>query len=327
MPMDWFIFQLIIGLALLLGGANFLTDGAVKLAQRFKVSEMFIGLTIVAVGTSLPELMVSSIAGFQGNSDIAIGNIVGSNIFNILFILGLTALAVPIKLTKENIRLDIPLCIAASVLLFLVCSDTFLGGSTNQISRIEGIAMLLLYFVFIGYMLHISKKHRASQAEQAESVPAKQSKLWLVIVMVIGGLAALIGGAQLFLDGSVALARKIGVSDSVIAILLLAGGTSLPELATTLTAAIKKRTDIAVGNVLGSNIANILLILGLSASINPLRLGNITTIDLLMVLFCTLLVLVSAFTFRKKYIDRPEGLLFVACYVLYVVFLLNSQPQ
>lgn len=319
------IFLLILGLALILGGANFLTDGSAALAQRFRVPEFIVGLTIVAVGTSTPELVVSVLSAAAGNSDVAIGNIVGSNIFNVFLILGVCALIAPLPLTGGNIRRDLPFLTAVSVLLLLLTSDRLLGlGEMDAIGRIDGIVMLLLYIALIRYTIRAERRTaaQATQTTQTEK-PQRSRSLWLIVVMIAGGLAGLIFGGELFLDSATAIARALGVSESVIAITLVAGGTSLPELASSVVSLLKGKSEMALGNVIGSNIANILLILGLSATIHPLTLGGITRIDLLTVLLSSLLLFVTAFTFRRKAVDRWEGAIFLVIYALYIGYLVR----
>lgn len=319
------IFLLILGLALILGGANFLTDGSAALAQRFRVPEFIVGLTIVAVGTSTPELVVSVLSAAAGNSDVAIGNIVGSNIFNVFLILGVCALIAPLPLTGGNIRRDLPFLTAVSVLLLLLSSDRLLGlGEVDAIGRIDGIVMLLLYIALIRYTIRAERRTaaQATQTTQTEK-PQRSRSLWLIVVMIAGGLAGLIFGGELFLDSASAIARALGVSESVIAITLVAGGTSLPELASSVVSLLKGKSEMALGNVIGSNIANILLILGLSATIHPLTLGGITRIDLLTVLLSSVLLFVTAFTFRRKAVDRWEGAIFLVIYALYIGYLVR----
>lgn len=319
------IFLLILGLALILGGANFLTDGSAALAQRFRVPEFIVGLTIVAVGTSTPELVVSVLSAAAGNSDVAIGNIVGSNIFNVFLILGVCALIAPLPLTGGNIRRDLPFLTAVSVLLLLLTSDRLLGlGEVDAIGRIDGIVMLLLYIALIRYTIRAERRTaaQATQTTQTEK-PQRSKSLWLIVVMIAGGLAGLVFGGELFLDSATAIARALGVSESVIAITLVAGGTSLPELASSVVSLLKGKSEMALGNVIGSNIANILLILGLSATIHPLTLGGITRIDLLTVLLSSVLLFVTAFTFRRKAVDRWEGAIFLVIYALYIGYLVR----
>lgn len=311
------ILLLLAGLGLILGGANFLTDGAAAIAQRFRVPEFIIGLTVVAIGTSTPELVVSVLSAIAGKSDMAIGNVVGSNLFNVFVIVGICALVRPMALTRDNIRRDIPFGMIGSLLLLAVTSDRLLHlGTYDRIGRAEGIGMLLLYAALMWYT--IRRTPRPAAAEQTKPT----MKTGLASVLILGGLAGLIGGGELFLHSATTIARHLGVSESVIAITLVAGGTSLPELASSLVSLAKGKSDMALGNVLGSNIANILLILGASATIHPLSMGGITLVDILMVVLSSLLLFVTAFTFRRKTIDRPEGAIFLAIYVAYIWYLI-----
>lgn len=319
------ILLLIIGLALILAGANFLTDGSTALAQRFRVPEFIIGLTIVAVGTSTPELVVSVLSAIAGKSDVAIGNVVGSNIFNVFLILGLCALIRPLPLTAGNIRRDIPFGVATSLLLLVLAMDSwFKAGAVDRIGRLDGILMLVIYLLLMTYTIRATGRTAPADSPADGSQPQKRPMAgWLMAVMIIGGLAGLIFGGELFLDSATALARRMGISESVIAITLVAGGTSLPELASSVVSLIKGKSDMALGNVIGSNIANILLILGLSATINPLTMGGITLVDLLVVLLSAVLLFLAAFTFRRRAVDRWEGVLFLVIYAAYIAYLVR----
>ena len=308
------------GLALVLDGANFLTEGAAAVAEKFHVSEFVIGLTIVAVGTSMPEFVVSSSAAFRGSCDMAIGNVVGSNIFNVFLILGLCALISPLPLTKNNVRFDIPLTFLASFILFAFTSDTLLGtGSVDRIGRIEGAIMFLCYIALMIYTIRTSKQD--NPAGNAEP----RMKMWKAAIAIAGGLVALIFGSRMFVDGASELARRMGISEAMIAITLVAGGTSLPELASSVVSIIKGQKGMALGNVLGSNIFNILFILGSCSVIRPLTLGDIDIIDILMVLLSAILPFIYAFTFRGRAINRIEGAAFLLIYAAYMWWLISKQ--
>ncbi len=309
------VILLLAGLGLILAGANFLTNGSAALAQRFRVPEFIIGLTIVAVGTSTPELVVSLLSAVAGNSDVALGNVVGSNIFNVFVILGVCAVIRPLPFSQGTIRRDIPIGVVTSLLLLAMASDRLLyTGTVNSIGRIDGIVMLLLYVALMLYTIRAAGRTGHSE----ETDPATQRSGLYILLTIVGGLGGLIFGGNLFLDNATELARTIGISESVIAITLVAGGTSLPELASSVVALVKGKSDLALGNVIGSNIANILLILGLSATINPLSMGGITVVDLLVVLLSSALLFLSAFTFRRRALDRYEGVLFLVIYGLYI---------
>ncbi len=328
------ILLLLIGLALILAGANFLTDGSAALAQRFRVPEFIIGLTIVAVGTSTPELVVSVLSALAGKSDVAIGNVVGSNIFNVFLILGICALIRPLPLTAGNIRRDIPFGVAASLLLLFLAMDSwYSAGAVDRIGRLDGVLMLVIYVLLMLYTIRstgrtaIPEPAAAGAAATAATADCDADRRpmagWLMALMIVGGLAGLVFGGELFLDNATALARRMGVSDSLIAITLVAGGTSLPELASSVVSLVKGKSDMALGNVIGSNIANILLILGLSASIHPLTMGGISVVDLLVVLLSSVLLFLAAFTFRRRAVDRWEGALFLVIYAAYIAYLIK----
>lgn len=323
------ILLLLTGLVLILAGANYLTDGASAIAQRFRVPEFIIGLTIVAIGTSTPELVVSVLSAAKGNSDMAIGNVVGSNLFNTFVILGVCALIAPLALTRGNIRRDIPIGVGAALLLWLCTSDRLLHlGSSDRIGRAEGAFMVLCYVAVT--VLTVRRTAREQRLEPdsgpggaAGETPEKPMAPWLASILIAGGLAALVYGGDLFLKSATSLARKMGVSESVIAITLVAGGTSLPELASSVVSLLKGKPDLALGNVVGSNIANILLILGISATVRPLSASGISTLDTGMVVLGSVLLFLSAFTFRRRAVDRWEGILFLALYIGYVGYLVR----
>lgn len=316
------VILLIVGLALILVGANYLTDGSAALARRFKLSEFIVGLTVVAIGTSTPELVVSVVSALHGSGEMAIGNVTGSNLFNGLLILGVSTLIRPVPLTSDNIKKDIPLGILASIVLLVICCDVLLGSDLyNNIGRDEGIILLLLFVVFISYTVFSAK---APEGEEVVEVQ-KQTPMWLIIIMIVGGLAALVFGGNLFQTSAVEVARALGVSESVIAITLLAGGTSLPELAASVVSALKGKAEMAMGNVLGSNISNIFLVLGASATITPLSLGGITMVDLLTVLGASILLWITAFSFKRNKIDRPEAVILILAYFVYIGYMISHQ--
>ena len=252
---------------------------------------------------------------------MAIGNVVGSNLFNVFLILGVCALIRPLPLTRSNIRRDIPFGMAASLILLAVTSDRLIcAGAADRIGRIDGIVMVALYIALMWFTIRTTKRHEAVPADAGAKKPAA---LWLAVVMIAGGLAGLIFGGDMFLKSATEIARRLGISESVIAITLVAGGTSLPELASSVVSLLKGKSEMALGNVIGSNIANILLILGVSATIRPLTMGGITTTDILMVVLSSLLLLLTAFTFRRKQIDRWEGAIFLMIYVAYIWYLIR----
>lgn len=310
---------LVFSLAAIIFGATLLTDGSVALAARFKVSEFVVGLTIVAIGTSMPEFVVSFLSALSGSGEMAIGNIVGSNIFNVYAILGVCAVAAPVLFTRSNLRSDIPVCILASVALFgvTVCD--------NVIARWEGALLLLFYVLMLIYSIRQGKKQGADVAQQdgaEEAQGAKPMPVWRIPVWILGGLALLIYGGQLCVDSATQIARSLGVSEATIAITLIAGGTSLPELAASLVSLVKGRGSLALGNVLGSNIANILLILGGCSLITPLSMGNVNMLDIAIAVSAPIAVFIAGYIIGDKRITRPEGVVFLLIYAGYVYTLI-----
>ena len=317
------IIFLLAGLALILLGANILTDGSASVAKRFNISDLVIGLTIVAFGTSAPELVISVLSSLKGSAEMAIGNVVGSNIFNILMIIGCTALVMPMKVGDGTMSKEIPLVILSSLVLAAFANDVLLdGGAANVISRIDGLVLLGFFLIFMRYTFAIARNGGESQEESQE---IKLMPVWKSAVFILGGLAGLIGGGQLFVEGASGVARSLGVSESIIGLTLVAGGTSLPELATSVTAALKKNPGIAIGNVIGSNLFNIFFVLGCSASIAPLPMGNIHNMDMAFLVGSSVLFWLVGWFFRKRTITRPEGALLILCYVAYTTWLILQQ--
>ena len=313
------ILILIAGLALVVFGADWLVDGASSIARKTGLSEFVIGLTIVGFGTSCPELVVSLTGAIEGNADVAIGNVVGSNIFNVLLILGLTAVLAPVAITRTNKTRDIPI-MACVTLLMILCgmSHTLLGlGQADRLSRVEGIVFLIVFAVYLWYCFK-------SNTGVEESEDVKQKSIPVSILLVLAGLAGLIFGGNLFVNSATSVAKMLGVSDKFIAITILAGGTSLPELATSVVAAVKGKGQLALGNILGSNVFNILLILGASAVICPLSFASMTLVDMGVVLLSTILVLVSAYSFKRDSMDRADGTVMILCYAAYMVWLFKN---
>ena len=306
---------LLIGLGLVVLGADWLVNGASSIARRAGISEFVIGLTIVGFGTSCPELVVSLTGAIEGNSDISVGNVVGSNIFNALFILGLTALVLPVGMTDKNRRIDILITLVVTILLVVLGITGSVSGPV--ISRWEGVVMLLVFSAYLFYCFKSDLKDEFSETQQATLSFPK------AIALTLTGLTGLIFGGDLFVDSATALARQIGVSDKFIAVTILAGGTSLPELATSLTAAIRGKEQLALGNILGSNVFNAMLILGLSSIITPLSFASMTVVDIAALLLSSVLLLIWAYTGRRNRIDRWEGAAMLLCYVAYNVFLFS----
>ena len=315
------IILLIVGLVLILGGANYLTDGAAAVARRFGMSDLMVGLTIVAFGTSAPELTISIMSAIDGNTGIAIGNVVGSNIFNTLIIIGAVAVARPIKITGGIMSNEIPLVVLSAAALLAMGSSKWLDVTTPVISRVDGILLLLLFAIFMRYVFSQSKQKMPETSENSNETKPVQTALWTSVIFIIGGLAALIYGGDLFVDKASAIASSLGVSDAIIGLTIVAMGTSLPELATSLTAAIKGNSGIAIGNVIGSNIFNIFLVLGCSATIRPLPFGAISEIDLLVLFASCVLFWIFGWFFGNRTINRAEGGLLVAGYIAYMIYL------
>lgn len=307
---------LILSLAGIVLGADFLVKGAVVVARKCRVSSFVIGAVIVGIGTSLPELVVSTVGAIGGNSEVAIGNVVGSNIFNVFAILGLTALFFPIAVSRENMKFEIPFCIAVSILLMLLVYNFFIVGEP-RLGRWDGAALLL---VFTSFMWISLRRGKSSAATVGESVEEVNKSLWFAAFSILGGLAALIVSSNFFVDEAVAIARKLGVSDAFISITLLACGTSLPELAASVTAAVKKDTDMALGNIIGSNIFNVTMILGTASLITPLTTGKIGLVDYGAMILAAVLPMI--FGIRGK-ITRIEGLLMLLCYAAYTWYIVT----
>lgn len=300
---------IVVGIALVLWGADRLTDGAVAVAEKMKMPQIVIGLTIVAMGTSMPEFCVSLISALKGTSDLAIGNIVGSNIFNALLIVGVSALVAPMSIMKTTVRNDIPFALVASVTLLIMCLD-------GDISRIDAFILFALFLVFM-YKTLIGVKGQETDVKIDEK---KSMATWMSVVWIIVGLVCLIGGSNLFVEGATIVATKLGVSEAVIGLTIVAGGTSLPELATSVVSARKGNSGIAIGNALGSNVFNILAILGLTGAITPMTLKGITLIDLSMLVISVILVWLFSFTTYK--IERWEGAVLSVVFIAYIYSLL-----
>ncbi|MBR4809887.1 MAG: calcium/sodium antiporter [Bacteroidales bacterium] len=311
------ILLLIAGLLLIIFGADWLVDGASAIARKLHVSEFVIGLTIVGFGTSCPELVVSLTGAISGHADISVGNVIGSNIFNTLLILGVTALIAPIAITRNNRRRDIPITLFVTFLFAGIgMSHSLFGiGTGDGLSRIGGIAFLVLF------ALYMYSCFAFDDGNSGEEAPAKEKSVLLAVVLTLAGLAGLVFGGRWFVNSAVRIAGAIGVSDKFIAITLLAGGTSLPELAACTVAAIKKKGQLALGNILGSNIFNILLILGTAATVTPLSFTGISMVDVAALLTSIVLVWLTSYTFKKNMIDRWEGAIFLLAFAAYYVWL------
>lgn len=313
------ILWIVAGLVLILVGSDWLVEGASGVARKYGISEFIIGMTIVGIGTSMPELVSSLISAIQGHGDMALGNVTGSNICNILLILGVTALISPIKYTRSNIRKDIPFAILVSLFLIVMlynCFGLFGEMGTPGISRVDALYLLLIFAVFM-----IDSFKTAKNGAEEEDASVKPMPMGKAIIYVLLGLAGLIFGGQVFVDHTVSIAKRFHVSEAFISITLMAVGTSLPELATCVVAAMKGKNQLALGNVIGSNIFNITLIIGTSAAISPFEIQSISTVDMGMVIVVVVLLWLAAFTFKKKKLDRVEGVIFLLAYIAYITYL------
>ena len=324
--MTWLnILYIIIGVALVIWGADRLTEGASSLARGMRVPEIVIGLTIVAAGTSAPELFVSLVSALKGTSDLSVGNIIGSNIFNTTLIVGCSALVAPMVVAKSTVKKDIPFAVFASLLMFVLCFDDMdsphLWG--NEISRSDGLILLIGFVAFMFYTFSMAKKDglmpTEEELEDNAELPKDYSRLGRNLFWIVLGLACLIFGSNLFIDAATYVAHRFGVRQSVIGLTIVAGGTSLPELATSVVAAFKGRSALAIGNVIGSNVFNILLILGITAFVHPLRIMGITIVDLMMLLVSIGFLWLFAFT--KYYVSRREGAVLVGSFIAYMSWL------
>ena len=312
---------LLISLAGIVFGADFLVAGSVSIARRYKVSDFVIGAAIIGVGTSTPELTVSFMGALEGNADVAIGNVVGSNIFNILGILGITAMFFPVSFDKQNLRFEIPVCLGISALLMLL-SFNFFNGTAQCVGRLDGMLLLLTFTAFMIMSFYRDARTKQQAQIQEDKPQERTDPLWLALVKVTGGLAVLIISCDFFVDNAVLIAKSFGVNDAFISLTLIACGTSLPELAASIAAALKKNTSMALGNVVGSNIFNIALILGLSSQVTPLTSTGITIIDYLVMIASV--VVLYAFGKNCK-IERYEGVLLFAGFVGYNWYLISNQ--
>ena len=314
------ILFIIVGVALVLWGADRLTEGASALARRMSVPEIVIGLTIVAAGTSAPELFVSLMSALKGTPDMAVGNVVGSNIFNALLIVGCAAMVAPMVIAKSTVKKDMPFAVLAAVLLLVVCMDNFqsIHLSGNVISRLDGFLLRACFAIFMTYTFSVAKKGGVDET----ATPTAPISIWKGVLWVLVGLGCLIFGSNLFVDSASSVARQLAISEGVIGLTIVAGGTSLPELATSVVAARKGQSAIAIGNVIGSNVFNVLLILGLTAVISPMQIQGITMVDLSVMMLSVLAV--WGFSYTKYTVARWEGALLTLIFVAYMAWLWQS---
>lgn len=313
------IVLVIVGVALIVAGANFMTDGASAIAKRLHIPQIIIGLTIVAFGTSAPELVVSVIGSIEGSGGIAVGNVIGSNIFNVLCVLGACALIHPVPVKLNTLRFDLPIALVASILLMLVLSDMPLDGMPSLVSRSEALTLLLFGLLFLLYTIVVGKQGD----DDSETEEEERNMHWLLaVVYLVGGLAGLVYGGQLFVGNATKIASSLGVSETLIGLTLVAWGTSFPELATSVVAAMKGNTDIAVGNVIGSNLFNIFFVLGISGTVRPLSNLQFTSLDIWMQLLAMVIALGVALFWGKREIKRAEGGVMLLVFILYNVWII-----
>ncbi len=312
-------FLLVLGLVLLLKGADWFVDGASAMAQRFHISNLAIGLTVVAFGTSAPELVVNTFAAYESHHDIVLGNIIGSNIFNLFMILGIAGIISPLRVQSSTVWREIPLSFIAVVLLYVLANGFFFTGE-NSISRIDGLIFIFMFAVFLFY---VYKQLHVDVAPQEESA-TNFSGLKITILVVLG-LAGLVVGGRLVVSNAVQIATLMGVSEKIISLTIIAAGTSLPELATSVVAAIKKNNDIAVGNIIGSNIFNIFLVLGVSSLVRPIGFDTIFNFDIFFLAGGTVFLFLCMFSINKKRLDRWEAAILMLAFILYTAYLIGKE--
>jgi cation:H+ antiporter len=312
------ILLIILGMVLLIKGGDILVDGASSLARRFKISELAIGLTIVAFGTSSPELVVSLSAAIGSHSEISLGNVIGSNNFNLFCILGITGLIAPIAVQKNTINVEIPYSLLAAIVLFLLGNLNFLPDEKNLLTRIDGTILLLFFGLFLFYVY----KNMKTSADSDENISVKILSPLKIVLFIVFGFIFLVLGGRLVVDSAVAIAHALNISEKMIGLTIVALGTSLPELVTSITAIIKKSDDIAIGNIIGSNIFNIFLILGVSAVINPINYSLVFNKDVFILILGTVFLLLAMLTGKNKKLDRWEAAILLSIYIGYVIYLI-----
>lgn len=320
------ILFLLLGLALVLGGANYMTDGASAIARRFKLSDLVIGMTIVAFGSSTPDLVISLTSTIENHAAIAVGDIVGANIFDILFVVGLCALLRPVVIGKATLQKEFPMVILSSlVLMFVACDIVFDGAATDYINRSDGLILLCFFAINCYVTYKISKSPDTAPDTAGNSAVSKRPvPMWLAAVMVLGGLGALVLGGNWFVANASSLAERCGMSESLVGLTIVAVGSSLPDLSTSLIAALKGHSGIAIGNVVGSCVLNVFFIIGLCATVKPLELGTINWIDFAVLVGGSILMWAFGWVWGKRTINRPEGAMLILCYVGYIAYLILS---
>ena len=319
------ILLLLLGLVLITLASDWLVDGASGIARRAGVTEFVIGMTVVGFGTSMPELVSSLFSALEGHGDMAIGNVTGSNICNTLLILGITALIFPLSYSHNNVRRDIPICMAATALLSLMVLGWNPRGELSTVPRWDGIALLVCFAAFMMYSFKTGKEVPAADAPDADADGKPLMPLWKSVLLSAFGIAGLIVGGRIFVNNTVSVAQALHVSDAFIAVTVMAFGTSVPELATCIVAAVKKHNDLALGNIIGSNIFNILLIIGVSATVTPLHVVTLTKVDLGLFVLSSILLLTAAWCFRRNKLDRADAVVYLILYGLYAAWLVSIQ--
>lgn len=321
---------LLVGFGILIKGADFLVDGASSAAKRFGVSDLTIGLTVVAFGTSMPELIVSLLSAIDGKNDASFGNVIGSNNFNLMFILGISGVVYPLVVHRNTVRYEIPISLFAAVVLWVLVNDSFLWGDTSQtangydgiLSTMDSLIMLGIFCLFLWYV-YLTMKSAGDASENGDGV--KIFSMYASVAMIIAGLAMLIAGGKVVVDSAIGIAHHYGLSEKLIGLTILAAGTSLPELATSAVAAYRKNTDIAIGNVVGSNIFNIFFILGITGLINPIPYHATMNFDLYVLMGCTIILVLFMFTINTKKLDRWEAVLLLFLYAAYTLYLIGME--
>jgi cation:H+ antiporter len=317
--MIWTIVLLFTGFAVLIKGADFLVNGASSLAKKMNISNLAIGLTVVAFGTSAPELIVSLLSAYNGAADASFGNVIGSNNFNLFFILGIAGLIYPLVVQRSTIKYEVPLSILAAVVLFVLVNDSMIWGSENDmLSRTDALILLGFFGLFMFYIVRTMKNNT-----DLDQTNVKIYKNWLAIVMSVAGLVMLVGGGKLVVDNAILIAKDFGMSNKLIGLTILAAGTSLPELVTSCVAAYRKNTDIAIGNVIGSNIFNIFFILGITGTVSPLQYTSVLNFDIAVLIGGTILLMVFMFTINTRKLDRWEALILFLGYITYTAYLVG----
>jgi len=315
------VLLLLAGFAILIKGADFLVNGASSVAKKYGISNLAIGLTVVAFGTSMPELIVSLMSALDGKNDASFGNVIGSNNFNLLFILGIAGIIYPLVVQRNTVKFEVPLSLLAAGVLFVLVNDSFLWGSTQSVlSRIDALILLTFFVLFLLYIYRTMK----NSPEVEEGEPIKIYTTWVAIGLAILGLAMLIGGGKLVVDNAIEIAHHFGLSEKLIGLTILAAGTSLPELATSAVAAYRKNTDIAIGNVVGSNIFNIFFILGVTGFISPIPYNAALNFDLYILVAATIVLMIFMFTLNQRKLDRWEAILLLMGYLVYTVYLIGT---